>query len=131
MALKEHPRYASMDFPDYEYQEFPRMIYPGAADQKKPYGKDGKPLKGIIVHNEDEERIALGLPTEPDPEEAPRARPVLVETGSPGISRLETPEDQKAALLQEADVLGLTVDKRWSIARLQDAIDTHKQAAVI
>lgn len=124
---REHPRYADMEFPDYEFREYPKMVYPGAKDPAKPYDGKGRPLRGIQVANEEEERQALGLADDGD---APK--PTLVETSAPNTSRVQTPEDEKAQLVQEAEVLGVTIDKRWSIARIQDAIDTHKaQAAVV
>lgn len=122
---KEHPRYANADFPDYEYVEYPKMIYPGADDPRKPYDAKGRPLQGIIVQNEAEEREAMGL--EAPEAEAPAARtPRAVETGSPGTKRMLTPADEKAELLEQANTLGVKVDKSWSLARIQDAIDTHQ-----
>ncbi len=113
MAAREHPRYANTEFDDYEFREFPMMVYPGAADQKKPYGKDGKPLAGIIVNNEDEYRQALN----PEGE----ATETVVEKGQ---TRLKTPEDARKELLEAAEVAGVQVDKKWSAARIQDAIDS-------
>lgn len=118
---KDHPRYAAMEFPDYEYREYPLMVYPGAADQAKPYGKNGKPLAGIVVNNEAEYREALGL----DADKGATA-PETVE--DKGVTRLKTPEDERADLLAEAETAGVQVDKRWSAARIQDAIDTHRAA---
>jgi hypothetical protein len=101
------------------------MVYPGAKDPSKPYDSRGKPLRGIQVANAEEERQALGLADEDTP------KPTLVPTSAPGTSRVQTPEDEKAQLIQEAEVLGVTIDKRWSVARIQDAIDTHKQAQAV
>lgn len=117
MANREHPRYQSHEWPDYEFNEYPMMVYPGAADQKKPYGANGKPLAGIVVNNEAEFREALGL------DEDGKA-PATVE--DKGVTRLKTEADEQADLLAEAEVLGVKVDKRWGLAKLQDAIDTHK-----
>jgi hypothetical protein len=41
---------------------------------------------------------------------------------------VERPRDDKAALLMEAEELGLDVDKRWSVARLRDEISKAKEA---
>lgn len=120
---REHPRYADMEFPEYEWQEFPRMVYPGAPDQKKPYDKKGRPLKGVIVNDDAEMAAALGTVEDaPEPEFVPAAG---------GAERLKTAEDEKAELLEEAEVLGVQVDKRWGVAKIQDAIDAHKNDAVV
>lgn len=110
---REHPRYANMEFPDYEYREYPKMIYPGAPDPRKPYDKNGKPLKGILVQDEDEERRVLQKDAN------------LLPTISPGVQRVQTPADEKTELLERAKVMGVQVDARWSVARIQDAIDSH------
>jgi hypothetical protein len=113
---REHPRYASMEFPDYEYREYPMMVYPGAPDQKKPYDpKTGKPLKGVLVENDEEYARVMAKDAE------------LVPTISPGVQRVQTAEDEKEALLVRAAQLGVQVDKRWGIAKIQDAIDNHER----
>lgn len=140
MARREHPRYENAEFPDYEYREFPKMVYPGAEDPLKPYktkGKlAGKPLDGVLVHDEEEERIALGLSAE-EQEDTGATRKALptrggktVPTSAKGVDRLRTDADEKDDLLQEAETLGLKVDKTWSVGRIQDAIDTHKNTVV-
>jgi hypothetical protein len=112
---REHPRYASMDFGDYEYQEFPMMVYPGAVDQKKPYGADGKALKGIVVQSEEERDQVLGLGA------YAKAEPPAMVTDS-GKERLRTAEDDRLELIAKAEALGLQIDKRWGAARLEEAI---------
>lgn len=119
MASREHPRYANFDWPDYEFREYPMMVYPGATDQKKPYGPDGKPLKGVIVNSAEEAAEALMG------DEAP----ALVPTDSPGTSRLETEEDRKLSAIAQAEALGVQVDKRWGLAKIEAAIDEHVAAA--
>jgi len=116
-----------MEWPDYEFQEYPKMVYPGAKDQNKPYvtkpGRAfGKPLGGILVNNEEEERQALSLPDEDDDS--------LIETGAPGTRRLVTEDDERTALIERADVLGVQVDKRWSTARLTAAIEAAQGEVV-
>lgn len=127
MARREHPRYETTDWEDYEFREFPMMVYPGAKDQSKPYGSNGKPLKGIIVQNAAEAREALGLDEPEEGEKAPAPKKsATVPTGAKNVDRLRNEDDDKADALAEAEVLGLKVDKSWSVARIQDAIDTHK-----
>lgn len=118
MAFKEHPRYANFEFPDYEFHEYPMMVYPGAPDQKKPYHPDtGKRLKGVVVANEEEMRRVLG-----DPDDTAGAR---VAAGSPDTQRLESPEDLKEKAIRQAERLGVKIDKRWNIERIEAAIDQH------
>jgi|ERR1700756_1329858 len=130
---KEHPRYAASEWPDYEFQEWPMAIYPGSKDGgKTPDPHPTKPgvflQECVIVQNEDERRLVLELdPQEPEAPRAPR-KPTLVEDNS--VKRLQTDEDERKALLEEAEVLGVQVDKRWGIARIQDAIDEFKNAEV-
>lgn len=135
---KEHPRYQSMEWPDWEFQEFPAMIYPTAPDPKKPYDERGRPLPGVIVQNQAEADEVLGIDrSAAEPQEgvegnsaAPTPR-TAVPTASPGVSRLPTAEDEKAELIAEAERLGIQqFDKRWSIARMQDCIDTFKAEVV-
>lgn len=140
MARREHPRYENAEFPDYEFREYPKMVYPGADDPLKPYktkGKlAGKPLDGVLVRDEDEERRALNLETE-EQEETGATRKALptrggktMPTSAKGVDRLRTDDDEREDLLQEAENLGLKVDKTWSLGRIQDAIDTHKNTVV-
>jgi len=112
---REHPRYASMDFGDYEFHEFPMMVYPGANDPRKPYGADGKPLKGIVVQSEEERDQVLGLGAY-----AEKAPPEMV--ADSGKERLRTPEDDRLELIAKAEALGVQIDKRWGAARLEEAI---------
>lgn len=130
---KEHPRYANADWPEWEFREFPMMVYPGAADQKKPYDADGKVLPGVLVNSEEERREVLNIEDEPaEVEVAPKAAPKpkapakLVATATPGVKRVATEADELTELQGEAEDLGVTYDRSWSLARLQDAIDTHK-----
>lgn len=130
MAKREHPRYENTEWPDYEFREFPMMLYPGSEDGGKTPDRHptqpGKFLQDpVIVQNEEEARAVLGLAAEGS-KKAPEAPTLIDAAGSRGVRRVRTEADDKAAVLEEAEVLGLPVDKSWSIARIQDAIDTHK-----
>lgn len=120
--MREHPRYAAMqekwdaEAEERGYREYPMMVYPGAKDQRKPYGADGKRLKGLVVQNEDERDRALGLG-----QYAQAAPAAVVDDG--GVQRLSNPEDERLALIAKAEQLGVQIDKRWGAARIQDAID--------
>lgn len=128
---KEHPRYQHTEWPDYEFREFPMMVYPGAENPLKPYDAKGKPLPGVIVNTAEEADSALGIDRSEPAEEAPRAAVKTVATKSPGVQRMETEDDQHTRLNEEAAVLGVKIDKNWSLARKQDAIDTHKAEEVV
>lgn len=128
MARREHPRYENTEWDEYEYREFPMMVYPGSKDGGKT--PDPNPRvpgqflqKGVTVANEAERREVLELAPEDGAAPAPR-KPRLIDGATKGTSRLETPEDERLELLQRAEVKGIKVDKTWSIARIQDAIDT-------
>lgn len=132
---REHPRYADTEWPEYEFHEFPMMVYPGSKDGgKTPDKHETKPGKflqtGIIVNTEEERREVLGIDAEVPADRAFKSDPnKLVDAGG-GAKRLATEADERAALLERAEVLGVTVDKRWSLARIEDAIQTH-QAEVV
>jgi hypothetical protein len=132
MARREHPRYETTEWPEYEFKEFPMMVYPGSKDGGKTPDRDPKkPRKylqtPVVVNNEAELRTALALAPE-DVDEATASNSGI---GRGTARRMKTADDERAVLLEEADSLGLTVDKSWSIARLQDAIDTKKAEAVV
>lgn len=140
---KENPRYEHTVWPDWEYREFPMMVYPGAADPlvaeyitEGP--RKGQPIAGVIVKDAAEADEVLGIDrtdgaaAAPAPKpEAPRYSPKkkIVPTDSPGVSRVSTVADEHAELDAEAERLGIPkFDKSWSPARKQDAIDTFKAA---
>lgn len=121
---KTHPRYENADFGEWSFNEFPLMLYPGAPDPTKPVyeteGKNRGKLKfaGVIAEDEDEaKRIIAGAQT--------------VKPDDGGPARLETAEDALEAKQREATDMGVQFDKRWSLARLQDAIDTKRAEAVV
>jgi hypothetical protein len=106
------------------------MVYPGAPDQKKPYDAHGKVLPGVIVNSAAEADEALGIDrSEPEteaPAPVPKAR-TPVPTSANGTSRMPTAEDARTDLIAEAERLGIQqFDKTWSVARMQDTIDTFK-----
>lgn len=130
---KEHPRYASVEWPEWEFREYPMMVYPlNREDPRKPtYVKSGKrkgqPIAGVVVKDDAELAEVLGLEVEPAaaaPAAGGRKRKLV--PGSGGAQRLENDDDELAALQVEATDLGVQFDRSWSLARLQDAIDTKK-----
>lgn len=135
MARREHPRYESTEWPDYEFREFPAMLYPGSKDGGKTPDVNPDWIPGsrkpkeqrflqepVIVNNEDEARQVLGV----------GAKPELVSTnGLPsGPERLKTVEDEKAELIGEAETLGVQVDKRWAPERIRGAIEAFRSEPI-
>lgn len=86
--------YANMKFPDYQYQEYPKMVYPNGISDKR-----GKPMKGVLVRDESEERTALG------------GEAVVRE------------EDERTRLVKLCEVNGVQFDKRWGVERLKGVLD--------
>lgn len=55
--------------------------------------------------------------------------PQLIVPGAPAQPAAESPSDHKVAradLIAKAESLGVEFDKRWSAAKIQDAIDAHQ-----
>lgn len=126
MARREHPLYENADWDDYEFREFPMMIYPGAknprvpeywsAEDDIPRGKRAGELKfvGVTVENDEElDRVLGGAKT--------------LTQGN--VTRVETEEDERLGLIVKAGQMGVQVDKRWGVSRLKAAID--EAAAVV
>lgn len=64
---------------------------------------------------------------EPETPETPFEEPDELETPEPGADReADAPSDERAALVVEAEAMGLTIDKRWGIDRIRAAIDSAK-----
>lgn len=66
---------------------------------------------------------------EPSPEPAPAA-PESITIEPDGSTHVDTPDEvtEKAALKAEAEALGITVDGRWGVTRLQAEIAAKKSA---
>lgn len=92
-----HPLYTGMVFPDYEYREYPKMVYPKGIDAKDD---KGKPIPGIVVNNDEEEARVMN-------------------TGTPPVREA----DEIVRLTTLADVKGVQIDKRWGVAKLTAAIE--------
>lgn len=109
---KEHPRYANMEWPEPEFQDYPRLIYPAGNDPTVqaarilPLRPGATPVinQGVLVHNAEEERMVMD--------------------GKPIIREI----DEKADLLQRAAILGVRVDKRWGADKIQAAITEAEDA---
>jgi hypothetical protein len=80
--------FENMTFPEYEFHEYPKRVYP-----------EGGPKDGIRVHNEIEEKAAMG-----------------------GVAPVGE-EEERAKLIAAADLLGVKVDKRWGSEKLKAAFE--------
>lgn len=135
MAKREHPRYENTEWPDYEFHEFPMMVYPGSKDGgKTPDRHPTRPgvfeQEAVTVHNEEERRQALGLDEEVGSDAAILSKPLeLLPTGK-GTSRVKTANDERQELIERLTTAGVQHDKSWSVGRLQDAWDTHEAEGV-
>lgn len=89
-----HPVYARMDFPAYEFCEYPKMVYPNGM---KPNGTGQTPA-GVLVNDAEEEATAMAG------------------------AKIVREEDERVRLLKVAEVKGVTVDKRWGNEKLVSAI---------
>lgn len=88
-----------IEFPDYEYSEYPKMVYPGSADGKPKYNGRGQAEEGVIVNSAAEEAEVMS-------------------TGEAPVRE----EDEQARLQVICENLGVKFDKRWGAARLVKAI---------
>lgn len=116
MARREHPRYENMEWREWEYKEYPMMLYPGAEDPRKPeYHTDprtkrpGLKYPGVIVRSDEELDKVLTGAAEFD-----------------AVSgELLTEEDERKALISECELHGIKIDRRWNSDKLQKALDDH------
>lgn len=97
--------YANMDFPGYEYREFPKHIPTG------PHGR-----YEIAANATEEEVIRKRLQAEAD---GFAAIPEFVH---------HTPDPEREALVSRAAVLGVPINKLWSITKLKSTIQAAEAA---
>lgn len=122
MARREHPRYENMEWPDWEFREYPMMVYPGAKDPRKPEyevadrgrnrGRTVLRFPGVVVKNDEELKAVLDGSAE----------------FNPTSGEILTEEDSRQALIRECMTQGLQIDKRWGVEKLQKALDDHIEA---
>lgn len=107
--------YDTMEFPAYEFREFPMAVpVVDGVVQKTPYDAKRKAHPVVIVHSEEELDALLANEAE------------LVPVNADAVvtaQRLKTEDDERDALYVRAEQLGVKVDKRWSIERIQKAIE--------
>lgn len=81
------------------WHEFPKWVWPDSPDGS--YGESPSKKGQVLVQNQAEEAAVLG------------GKPVVREA------------DERARLLKVAEVKGVTVDGRWSLKRLAEAIEAQ------
>jgi hypothetical protein len=93
------PIVPNIDFPDYEFVEYPKMVYPGSSDGKPKTNGKGQSEPGVLVNNAAEEAEVM----------ATGAAPVR-------------DEDEQARLQTLCEINGVQFDKRWGAAKLTKAL---------
>lgn len=106
---KEHPRYAGMEWPEPDFSEYPKMVYPKDKDPRVPAhlikrlvtGKPAGLNQGVLVENKAEEDLIMG--------------------GGVIHHEVDVLEDlrQKLRTLDPS----VQIDKRWGATKLQGLID--------
>ncbi len=116
LDVRQSTRYDNMKFKPYEFAEFPQAIpVVGSEVQKSPYNAKGK-LHEVVIVNSQEELDAL---------QGPQVRLVPVNPDAAvSASRVETEDDVRAVLYVQAEQLGVQIDKRWSVERIESAVKT-------
>ncbi len=95
--------YANMEFPTYEYTEFPKHVVIG------PHGKY------VVIHNKEEENELLAK-LQQDYDDAP-----------PETVR-HVVDPAKEILISRAAELGVAINRQWSVAKLQKVIQEVEEA---
>lgn len=111
--------YDNMVFEPVEYAEFPMAVpVRNGVVQSNPYDAKHKPYPVVIVESQEELDALMG--------DAPL---VPINPGAPDSPmRVESEDDIRTALYIQADQLGVQIDKRWTVGRIEDTIKTHLSA---
>lgn len=114
--------YDQMVFPDYEFHEWPQAVPVNEAGELQPTPYQ-PPLKSgkieawpvVIVHSQAELDALRG----------PEVTLVPVNPDAPASAlRVESEDDIRKALYLQAEQAGVKIDKKWSVARIEDALRT-------
>ena len=111
MAQNKHTVFDAIEFPPYEFHEFP-MTVPVNDDGSvadSPYDERHKLKPVVIVQNQAELDALKG----PDV--------VLIAVGD-GSSRVQSEADIRAVLYEQAETRGVRIDKAWSVERIEKAL---------
>jgi hypothetical protein len=111
--------YDKMEFPGYEFREFPAAVpVVGGKVMPTPYDERGKSHPVVIVESQ----------AELDALQGPEVTLVPVTEGSGHAMRVENEDDIRKVLYVQAEQAGVTIDKRWSVARIEDALQNAAKA---
>lgn len=115
LKVPNHTVYDSMQFPDYEFREFPMGIpVHNGKIMDSPYDGNHKAYPVVIVESQAELEALRG----------PEVTLVPVKAGDTTM-RVESEDDVRAALYIQAEQTGATIDKTWSVPRIEDTIKRH------
>ncbi len=109
-----HTMYDHMVFPEYEYAEFPMAVpVVDGVVQDTPYDENHKHHEVVIVGSQAELDALKGpgvvlVPINPD--------------AVTSAQRVESEDDIREALYEQAKQLGVNIDKRWSVPRIEDTL---------
>lgn len=125
LKIRPSTMFDNMNFPDYEFAEFPMAIpVVDGVIQPTPYDERHKAHPVVIVNSQAELEALKG----------PEVKLVAVNPHDPASTlRVESEDDIRAALYVQADQAGVKIDKRWSVERIEQALQDHAagKAAVI
>lgn len=113
--------YDHMEFPAYEFEEWPQAVPVNDAGELQPTPYQ-PPLKSgkveawpvVIVHSQAELDALRG----------PEVTLVPVSEAGGNALRVEGEDDIRKALYIQAEQAGVKIDKKWSVARIEDALRT-------
>lgn len=113
--------YDQMVFPDYEFEEWPQAVPVNDAGelQATPYQP---PLKSGKV--ELWPVVIVGSQAELDALRGPEVTLVPISEAGGAALRVEAEDDIRKVLYTQAEQAGVKIDKKWSVARIEDALRT-------
>lgn len=108
----------NMTFEEYEFREFPQAIpVVNGKVQPTPYDANNKLHPVVVVTSQDELDALLG----------PQVTLVPVSEGATTL-RVENEDDIRAVLYVQAEQAGVQIDKRWSVDRIEKALQAAAAA---
>jgi len=109
----------NMEFPPYEFREFPQAVpVVGGKVMPTPYDERGKSHPVVIVESH----------AELDALQGPEVTLVPVTEGAGHAMRVENEDDIRAVLYTQAEQAGVQIDKRWSVARIEETLQNAAKA---
>lgn len=111
---RQNTMYDQMEFPPYEYNEFPMAVpVVDGVVQPTPYDARRRPHPVVIVDNQDQLDELRG----------PAVVLVKVNEAAPDSpQRIESEADIREVLYRQAEQAGVTIDKRWTVARIESTL---------